>query len=364
MQATARLYFALAHIALFVVLALASLTKLHAEPWIPVFTRDFHSGAQETRFVDAGSVRAPDEYISYKFRTVTAGRVTLERTAWADCRSGARFEIVAPGDVWEKPFKSTFPGTSVGAEVEKACEVAKQPLRRELPPQVAAAPAPPEQSSPGPLPPSNPPVSRTSTGSGFAVQANYVVTNFHVVDSCKEVVVRQGQQAYAAEVVAETQATDLALLRTESRVAAYAAVRRTAALGEAITVAGHPLAGLLGTDVIVTGGQINSLAGLRNDPTLLQISAPVQPGNSGGPLIDRAGSIVGVVVSKLNVQRLARATGDFAQNINFAIKPELLRVFLDANQVPYKSTELGNPIDGIRVAQMARAYTVQVVCLK
>jgi S1-C subfamily serine protease len=63
-------------------------------------------------------------------------------------------------------------------------------------------------------------------------------------------------------------------------------------LGEDVMVAGHPLSGLLSNDLIVTSGQVNSLAGIGNDPSLLQISAPVQPGNSGGPLIDRSGAIV------------------------------------------------------------------------
>jgi S1-C subfamily serine protease len=96
--------------------------------------------------------------------------------------------------------------------------------------------------------------------------------------------------------------------------------------------------------------------------SVLQISAPVQPGNSGGPLIDRAGAVVGVVVSKLNVARLAKVTGDYAQNINFAVKPELLRLFLEANQITYKGAELGKQLDGIQLAEHARSFTVQISC--
>ena len=81
-------------------------------------------------------------------------------------------------------------------------------------------------------------------------------------------------------------------------------------------------------------------------------------------MIDRSGSIVGVVVSKLNVEKLSKLTGDYAQNINFAIKPELLRLFLDANQIGYKSTDLGKPLDGVQLAEQARGYTVQVVCTR
>jgi S1-C subfamily serine protease len=97
---------------------------------------------------------------------------------------------------------------------------------------------------------------------------------------------------------------------------------------------------------------------------MLQVSAPVQAGSSGGPLLDRSGSVVGVIVSKLNVERLAKLTGDMAQNVNFAIKPEVLRLFLDANRVQYRSAPLGPRLDGIVLAQRASQFTVQVLCEK
>jgi S1-C subfamily serine protease len=120
----------------------------------------------------------------------------------------------------------------------------------------------------------------------------------------------------------------------------------------------------LADDLVVTGGQISSLAGLGNDPLVMQISAPVQPGNSGAPLLDRSGAVVGVVVSKLDVVRVAKATGDVAQNVNFAIKPEVLRLFLDSNRVSYKTTAPGKRLEGEEVATRARRFTVQIVCQK
>jgi len=135
-----------------------------------------------------------------------------------------------------------------------------------------------------------------------------------------------------------------------------------AALGEDVMVAGYPLAGLLGSDIIVTSGHVNSLAGLGNDSTRIQISAPVQPGNSGGPLVDRSGAVVGVVVSKLNVTRIAKLTGDLAQNVNFAIKPEMLKLFLEANQVRFRTAQLGSRLEGIVIASRAKEFTVQVIC--
>lgn len=202
------------------------------------------------------------------------------------------------------------------------------------------------------------------TGSGFVVSAYHVVTNQHVVETCRRISVRRDGRSSAAQLIASTVRNDLALLRTEEPVGVATAVRTSAVLGEDVTVAGHPLPGMLSDDIIVTGGQVNALAGLGNDPAMLQISSPVQFGNSGGPLIDRSGSVVGVVVSKLNVDRASKATGDFAQNVNFAIKPEVLRLFLDTNRVQYRTAPLGPRLDGIQLAERARQFTVQVICEK
>lgn len=351
----------------FILLTTFALTSLiqaqaQAQTWISVFQGAGYMGEQESRFIDSSSIRAYDRYIFYSFRTYT-GRVVsvVERIALVDCRNATRFEVISESDVREKPFRSTYPGTSTGAEVAMACNFAAQsPPLPSIPPAFTPPLAP---IAPSPAPPSRA-RSQASSGTGFAVQANFVVTNFHVVDSCEEVTIRQGQLVTKAHVAAESRNADLVLLRTDSKIAVSAPVRRSATLGESVTVAGYPLAGILATDVIVTSGQVNSMAGLGNDPSMLQISAPVQPGNSGGPLVDRAGSVVGVVTSKINVERLARVTGDYAQNINFAIKPELLRLFLDSNQVTYKNADLGKPLDGAQVAELARRYTVQVTCVK
>ena len=112
---------------------------------------------------------------------------------------------------------------------------------------------------------------------------------------------------------------DLALLQTsvlqEKTVAVFA--QSPARLNSDITVVGYPLSGLLG-GLNVTRGSVSSLKGLRGDGVQMQISAPVQPGNSGGPVVSGSGAIVGVVVSKLNARRVADETGDIPQNVNFA----------------------------------------------
>jgi S1-C subfamily serine protease len=124
--------------------------------------------------------------------------------------------------------------------------------------------------------------------------------------------------------------------------------------GDQVVAIGYSLHGLLTSDLTVTTGIISSLAGLRNDTRFLQISAPVQPGNSGGPLHDNSGNIVGVVTAKLDALRAVKATGDIPQNINFAIKTGALRDFLDNSAVPYQTAEPGSEMKTADIAGAAR----------
>jgi S1-C subfamily serine protease len=99
-----------------------------------------------------------------------------------------------------------------------------------------------------------------------------------------------------------------------------------------------------------------------NDTRYLQISAAVQPGNSGGPLLDNGGQVVGMVAAKLNALKFAKATGDIPENINFAIKTGALRDFLDNSVVTYQTAEFKNELKTADIARSARAYTLLIVC--
>jgi S1-C subfamily serine protease len=134
--------------------------------------------------------------------------------------------------------------------------------------------------------------------------------------------------------------------------------------GDDIVVVGYPLRRLLASEMNVTTGNVSALAGPGDDRRFFQITAPVQPGNSGGPVLDTAGNAVGVVIGKLNAIRIARATGDIPQNVNFAISAGTARAFLDAQSVSY---ETAPSIEGFKpadVAAKARRFTVPVECWK
>jgi hypothetical protein len=121
---------------------------------------------------------------------------------------------------------------------------------------------------------------------------------------------------------------------------------------------------MLTSDFTVTTGIVSSLSGLFNDTRHLQISAAVQPGNSGGPLLDAGGAVVGVVAAKLDAIRVARATGNLPENINFAIKTGALRDFLDNSAVMYRVTERrdANNLETAEIAKNARGFTLLISC--
>ena len=127
---------------------------------------------------------------------------------------------------------------------------------------------------------------------------------------------------------------------------------------------GFPLRGLLANQANVTVGIVSATAGLQDDARFLQITAPVQPGNSGGPLFDRSGNIVGVIVAKLDALQVAELTGDIPQNVNFAIKAGVARTFLAANGVGYETAPSVDRLDTADVAETGRTITVAVECLR
>jgi S1-C subfamily serine protease len=196
--------------------------------------------------------------------------------------------------------------------------------------------------------------------------AGHIVTNNHGVKACHELRVRLAGEPFPATLLAHDAENDVAVLKADHVFTATAKFRASAIRqGESIVAIGFPLAGLIGSgsDVIVTTGIVNALTGIRNDTRFLQISAPVQPGNSGGPLLDASGLVTGVVTEKLNALAVAIRTGDIPQNVNFALKPTVVRNFLDANAVSYATAAPGKELTTADIADAAKRFTVKVECL-
>ena len=206
-----------------------------------------------------------------------------------------------------------------------------------------------------------------SAGTGFVISATgHIITNHHVIDGCIGDIKGNltGGAPAVLRVVSKDAANDLALLQGPAdQFKKFAKIRdRTIRSGDAVTAIGFPFHGLLTSDFTVTTGIVSSLSGIKNDSRMLQISAAVQPGNSGGPLIDSSGQIVGMVAAKLNALGLLRATGDIPENINFAIKTGAIRDFLDNSVVAYETAAPGAELKTSDIADAARAYTLLITC--
>ncbi|ARJ65620.1 hypothetical protein WV31_08100 [Magnetospirillum sp. ME-1] len=229
----------------------------------------------------------------------------------------------------------------------------------------APAPAPPAAQQPATAPP-RPTGGKMTTGSGFVVSTDGVVmTNAHVVEQCRTITVKpQDGPAEIASLKAKDGANDLALLKTSLRLPEIARFRQDRPLrsGDEVVVIGYPLSSLLSREPNVTAGVVSALNGMRGDPRHYQITAPVQKGNSGGPLIDMGGNIVGVVTSKLNAMKIADKTGDLPQNINFAIKADLARSYLDSNGVNYQTAASSAQLSVADVGERIKRVTVFIEC--
>ena len=209
--------------------------------------------------------------------------------------------------------------------------------------------------------PRPPKLELSATGTGWYVApGGYLVTNAHVVEGCKLVTLKGGAELQVLNVQPDE---DLALLKGVSEVAPLVLRDgRSARLAEDVLIAGYPLGGILSSGINVTVGTVSALAGLGDDTRRFQFTAPVQPGNSGGPVLDTSGHVIGVVVSKLNAMNIQDQIGDIPQNVNFGIALPSLIDFLKGNHVPFEPKVSNKPVDKVDLAELARESTVLLQC--
>jgi hypothetical protein len=188
-----------------------------------------------------------------------------------------------------------------------------------------------------------------------------ILTNSHVVEACQTITVKLASgNSQPSALVARDERNDLAVIRlsrTDNSPASIAMFREGLPVraGDAIVALGYPLSGVLASEANVSVGNVSALAGIA-------ISAPVQPGNSGGPLLDGSGHLVGIVTAKLNALRVARFTGDIPENVNFAIKAEVARTFLDSKGIKYQMERSDKQLSPADIGDVARPFTLQIEC--
>ena len=173
-----------------------------------------------------------------------------------------------------------------------------------------------------------------SQGSGFILPSRRVVaTNYHVIEGAErvEVLAHESDDWVPVTVGPMDRANDLALLtlpddfEIDVDAVSYGVwTGQEVTLGAEVHVIGYPMSDVFGSSVRFTSGTISALVGLNDDPRLLQFTAPIQPGNSGGPLVDTRGRVMGVVVSTVNSGLFLEETGIVPQNANFAVKIDYL----------------------------------------
>jgi TPR repeat protein len=182
-----------------------------------------------------------------------------------------------------------------------------------------------------------------ATGSGFFITDDgYFITNQHVAGRGATVRVVTASGIIPAKVIKVDELNDLSLLKAEGKYDSLPIVlSRKVQLGATVATVGFPNIGLQGFSPKLAKGEIASLAGIQDDARQFQISVPVQPGNSGGALVDDRGNVIGVVVAKLSQKAALATSGSLAENVNYAIKSSYLLSFLES--VPEVAAKLKEP---------------------
>ena len=210
-------------------------------------------------------------------------------------------------------------------------------------------------------------LSKKGTGTLFVVgKTGHAITNQHVAGGCTELRI-QGRDG-VAKLVTEDLVNDLSLVLIPGAVkdaAAIAAEPTKLRQGEDIVVFGFPLSAVLSSGGNLTPGVVSAMTGLGNNTNQIQITAPIQPGSSGSPVLNRKGEVVGVVSMKLSDSKMAKATGQIGQNVNFAVSGQTLKTFLDAHKVEYRTGGvLSFDKNTADLADEARKWTLVVECWK
>lgn len=206
------------------------------------------------------------------------------------------------------------------------------------------------------------------TGTGFYVAPNYIVTNQHVIEGCREVTLRGAVPESKAKVVAVDGKYDLALIRAAETVRKPAQLRELRVSGlevdEPVLVMGYPKETWETGRYAIAESKVVGLKGPLGDPDYIQFASSARKGNSGGPLLDSAGNVTGVIMGNATVFREDMQTGkrEVMNETDVAISLGVLANFLDANSVNYRVNAGQGYMMVNRIEEDAKDYIVNIIC--
>lgn len=203
---------------------------------------------------------------------------------------------------------------------------------------------------------------KRSSGSGyFLSDQGHVGTNYHVVEDCSRLEVAGFGHA---RVIRQDERNDLAIVQIDDGAVPEFArfrplpVRR----GEAVYVLGFPLSDILGDSLTISEGIVSSLTGIGGDVRNFSLSAPVQPGNSGGPVLDSSGLVIGTVVAKLNAIKTLEVAGTLPENVNFAVQGSMMATLMASADIDPGYAVDQEEMSSADIASTAEKFTVQIIC--
>lgn len=213
-------------------------------------------------------------------------------------------------------------------------------------------------------------------GSGFFINAEgHIITNNHVIEDtsvrnisgkCDEVNAFLDDVKFTAKIISQDRLNDLALLKIneKTRIRNFANFRnKSVVLGEKVVAMGYPYGKTVSSEIKLTSGSVSSLSGIGDEFTRMQIDAALQPGNSGGPLFDKSGNVIGVAVAKASLWVFLETFGTLPENVNFGIKPSVVKTFLDSNNIRYTTRNFKRDIGTEKIAEKGSDSTVYIECL-
>ncbi len=203
------------------------------------------------------------------------------------------------------------------------------------------------------------------SGSGFYINnKGYALTNNHVVDICKQMVTVVDGKEILLRVLNTDKINDVAVLKTNYKSKSYIKINEDGAkLGENVIAVGYPLAGRLSDSVKITRGIVSSLSGLANNIGQIQIDAALQPGNSGGPVLNENGELVGIASAGLNKLLMAKEAKYIPENVNFAVASPIVVNILKSKKIKYTTPSIfGGSFSNTELAELGDSSTIQLFC--